>query len=87
MLKHRAWQCVSSIRDGLANGGDDLFHHLPVLHAQIAGKLLFDRHPDIVRDQSSTGSEEDGRIGPSRLDHRLTTFFGPNFSEVSIEAG
>src|ERR1700756_154218 len=26
----------ASIRNGLTNGGDDLFHHLPVLHAQIA---------------------------------------------------
>jgi hypothetical protein len=86
MLKHRAWRCVSSIRDGLANGGNDLPHYLPILHAQIAGKLLFDRHPDIVRDQSGTGSEEDGRIGPSRHDHRLTTFFGPNFGEVTKEA-
>ena len=32
MLKHRAWRCVSSIRDGLANGSNDLFHGLPVLH-------------------------------------------------------
>ena len=86
MLKHRTRGLRASIRNGLTNGGDDLFHHLPVLHAQIAGKLLFDRHPDIVRDQSSTGSEEDGRIGPSRLDHRLTAFFGPNFGEVTKEA-
>jgi hypothetical protein len=86
MLKHRAWRCVSSIRDGLANGGDDLFHHLPVLHAQIAGKPLFDRHPDIVRDQPSTCSEEDSRIRPSRLDHRLATFFGPDLGEVTKEA-
>ena len=27
----------TSIRNGLTNGGDDHFHHLPVLHAQIAG--------------------------------------------------
>ena len=24
---------VSGVRDGLANGGDDLPHHLPILHA------------------------------------------------------
>ena len=47
MLKHRTGRCASSIRDGLANGGDDLFHHLPVLHAQIAGKRLFDRQLDL----------------------------------------
>ena len=85
-LRYSTGRCASSIRNGLTNGGNDLPHYLPILHAQIAGKLLFDRHPDIVRDQSSTGSEEDGRIGPSRLDHRLATFFGPNFGEVTKEA-
>ena len=37
MLKHRTRGLRASIRNGLTNGGDDLFHHLPVLHAQIAG--------------------------------------------------
>ena len=31
-------------------------------------------------------SEEDGRIGPSRLDHRLATFFGPDPGKVTKEA-
>jgi hypothetical protein len=44
------------------------------------------RHPDIVGDQSGTGSEENGRIGPGRLDHRLATFFGPDLGEVTEEA-
>ena len=48
--------------------------------------ILLNRHPDIIGDQSGTGSEEDGRIGPSRLDHRLASSFGPDLGEVTKEA-
>ena len=75
--RHGSPRHVAISQNGLANGSNNLPHNRPVLNRQIAGKLLLDRHPDIVRDQSGTGSEADGRIGPSRLDHRLTTFFGP----------
>jgi hypothetical protein len=50
------------------------------------GQLLLNHHHDIVGDQSGTGSEEDGRIGPSRLDHRLAAFLGPDLGEVTKEA-
>ena len=33
---------ASGIRDGLANGGDNLPHHLPIFHAQIAGEGLLE---------------------------------------------
>ena len=32
----------TGVRNGLTNGSDDLPRHLPVLHAQVAGKLLLD---------------------------------------------
>ena len=86
MLKHRARATICCVWQGLANSGDDLPHHLPILFAQIAGKLLLDRELDLRPNQSSTGSEEDGWIIPSRLDHRLTTFLGPDFGEVAKEA-
>jgi hypothetical protein len=31
------------------DGGDDLFHHLPVFHAEIAGQGLLDRNPHVIR--------------------------------------
>ena len=49
MLKDGAGWPIGSIRNGLANGGDNLPHDLPVLHAQIAGELLLDRNPNIIR--------------------------------------
>jgi hypothetical protein len=49
-------------------------------------RLLLNRHPDIVRDQSGTRSEEDSRIDSGRLDHRLATLIRPNFGEVTKEA-
>ena len=78
MLKHRAWRCVSSIRDGLANGGDDLFHHLPVLHAQIAGKRLLDRQLDLGADQSGASCKEDAGLIDRRLFHGGATTLGPD---------
>ena len=37
------------IRNGLANGANDLPHHRPIFGAQIAGELLLDRYPNIIR--------------------------------------
>jgi hypothetical protein len=50
VLKHGFGWFGASIRNGLTHSGDDLFHHLSILHAQIAGKLLLDRQLDILRD-------------------------------------
>jgi hypothetical protein len=61
MLKHGAWRLRAGVGNGLTNGGDDLFHHLPILHAQIAGKLLLNRELDLRPNQSSTGGEEDSK--------------------------
>src|SRR5262249_2090725 len=79
MLKHGA----RGIGYGLTNGGDDFFHHLPILHAEIAGKL--DRELDILRDQPSACCKEDGWVSFSRFEHRLTTFIGPDLGEVFQE--
>ena len=49
MLEHRTRRLRAGVGNGLTNGGDDLFHHLPVLHAQIAGEGLLDRNPNVIR--------------------------------------
>jgi hypothetical protein len=52
-------------------------------------KIGLSNHPRIAPeqiDQSGTGSEEDSWIIPSRFDHRLATFFGPDLGEVTKEA-
>ena len=49
MLKDGAGWPIGSIRNGLANGGDDVFYHLPVFHAQVAGEGLLDRNPHVIR--------------------------------------
>ena len=49
MAKNKSWRLRSSIRNGLANSRNNLFHRLPVLHGQIAGQGLFDRNPNVIR--------------------------------------
>ena len=78
MLEHDARRLRAGVRDSLANGGDDLPHHLPILHAQIAGKLLLNRELDLRPNQSSTGGEEDTWIILSRLNHRLLAVRSPD---------
>src|SRR5215813_12762741 len=87
MLKYGSGRSASSIGNGMANGGDDVLHHLPVLHAQVAGELLLNRELDLGTNQSGTGGEEDGRIGLGRLDHSLTTLIGPDFGEILQKSG
>ena len=47
---------------------------------------LLDSELDLRADQPSTGSEEDSWTGPSRLEHCLATFLGPDLGEVTKEA-
>ena len=49
MIEHSGRRLRAGIGDGLADGGDHLPHHLPVLHAQVVGKLLLDRNSNIIR--------------------------------------
>ena len=47
MLKHFTGRPVGRIRNGLANGANDLPHDRRIFGAQIAGKLLLDRQLDL----------------------------------------
>jgi hypothetical protein len=62
-----------------------LFHGLPVLNGQIARPALFERDLD-SGPISVAQTAKNCRTGPSRLDHRLTTFLGPDLGKVTKEA-
>jgi hypothetical protein len=81
MLKHSLRGLIVGVGDCLP----DCPEHRIVFGLQ-AGVGLFDRQLDILTDQPSASSKEDGPIGLGRLDHRLMTFFGANFGEVTKEA-
>src|SRR5262249_32723045 len=64
------------------HGVQDLHHQMPVGGREIAEEVMLECQLDLGSNQASTGGEEDGRIGLGRLDHRLTTFLGPDFKIV-----
>jgi hypothetical protein len=72
MLKHSLRGLIVGVGDCLP----DCPEHRIVFGLQ-AGVGLFDRQLDILTDQPSASSKEDGPIGLGRLDHRLWTFVSP----------
>ena len=63
VLKHRARRCVSGIRNGLANGRNDLSHGLPNPGLlRLPGKLLLDGDLDLGANQARADSKESGRL-------------------------
>ena len=68
----------AGVGNGLTNGGDDLFHHLPLLHAQIAGERLLDRQLDLGADQFGASCKEDAGLIDRRLFQGGATTLGPD---------
>ena len=86
MLNYFTGRPLGRIRNGLANGANDLPHHRPIFGAQISGELLLDRNPNVIWDQPSAGGEKYAWLILGRLDHRLAAVVTPDFGEVFQEA-
>jgi hypothetical protein len=82
MLKHRAWRLRAGVRDGLANCGGDLPHHLPILHAWIAGTRLLDRQLDLGADQFGGSCKKDAGL----IDRRISMAARPRSAQTEARS-